>query len=45
MKQNQVSKGVWAAIVRCILEHRNNVIFRQGVPDAEKIFQAAQLLS
>jgi len=44
-KQNQVWKEVWAAILRCIWEHRNNVIFRQGVPDSEEIFQVAQLLS
>ena len=43
--KNQVWKGVWAAIVRCIWEHRNNVIFRQGVLDYEEIFQATQLLS
>ncbi|XP_068466451.1 uncharacterized protein [Phaseolus vulgaris] len=42
---NQVWKGVWVAIVRCIWEHRNNVISRQRVPDSEEILQAAQLLS
>ncbi|ESW24470.1 hypothetical protein PHAVU_004G133800 [Phaseolus vulgaris] len=40
-----MKKGVWAAIVRCIWEHRNNMIFRQRVPDSEEILQVAQLLS
>ena len=44
-KQNQVWKGVWVAILRCIWEHRNKVIFRQGIPDHEEAFQAAQLMS
>ena len=44
-KQNQVWKGVWVANLRCIWEHRNNVIFKQGVPDHEEAFQAAQLMS
>ena len=43
IKQNQVWKGMWVAIVRCIWEKRNSVIFKQGVPDAEEIFQMAQL--
>ena len=44
-KQNQVWLGLWAAIVSCIWEHRNLVVFRQGVPDADEIFQHAQLQS
>ena len=43
-KQNQVWRGVWVAITRSIWEHRNNVIFRQGVPDPEETLQAAQLI-
>ena len=27
-KQNMVWKGVWVAIVRCIWEHRNSVVFK-----------------
>jgi len=37
-KQNQVWLGFWAAIVSCIWEHRNIVVFRQGVPDFDEIF-------
>ena len=44
-KQNQVWLGFWAAIVSCIWEHRNLVVFRQGVPDSDEIFQNAQMLS
>jgi len=44
-KQNLVWKGVWAAIVRCLWEHRNSVAFNQGVVDAEEVFQNAQLKS
>ena len=45
IKPNQVWKGMWVAIVRCILEKRNSVIFKLGVPNAEEIFQMAQLLT
>ena len=45
VKQNLVWKGVWAAITRCIWEHRNNVIFKQSIPDLDETLQAAQLLS
>jgi len=44
-KQNLVWKGVWAAIVRCLWEHRNSVVFKQGVADAEEVFQKAHLKS
>jgi len=44
-KQNLVLKGVWAAIVRCIWDQRNSILFRQGVVDAEEILQMAQLKS
>ena len=44
-KQNQLWKSMWVAIVRCILDQRNNIIFKQGVPDAEEIFHSAQLVS
>ena len=45
LKQNQVWKGTWVAIVRCIWDQRNVIIFRQGVPDAEEVFHSAQMLS
>jgi len=45
LKQNQVWKGMWVAIVRCIWDQRNKVIFKQGVPDDKEIFHSAQLLS
>nr|AER13160.1 putative non-LTR retroelement [Phaseolus vulgaris] len=44
-KQNLVLKGVWAAIVRCIWDQRNTILFKQGVVDVEEIFQMAQLKS
>jgi len=44
-KQNLVWKGVWAAIVRCLWEHRNLIIFNQRVVDAEEVFHNAQLKS
>ncbi|XP_068504213.1 uncharacterized protein [Phaseolus vulgaris] len=42
-KQNQLWKGMWVAIVNGIWEQKNTVIFKQGVLDAEEIFQMAQL--
>ena len=44
-KQNLVWKGVWANIVRCMWEHKNSVVFNQGVVDVEEVFQNAQLKS
>ncbi|XP_068475121.1 uncharacterized protein [Phaseolus vulgaris] len=44
-KQEMVWKGIWASIVRSVWEHRNLVVFKQGVVDAEKMFQQAQLKS
>jgi len=44
-KQEMVWKGIWAAIVRSVWEHRNLVVFKQGVVDAEEMFQQAQLKS
>jgi len=44
-KHNQIWRGVWAAIVRCIWEQRNSIVFDQGVVDAEEIFHNAQLKS
>jgi len=44
-KQNLIWKGVWAAIVWCIWEHRNLVVFDQGFVDAEEVFHNAQLKS
>ena len=44
-KQNLVWKGVWAAVVRCLWEHRNSIIFNQRVVDAEEVFHNAQLKS
>ena len=42
-KQNLVWKGVWATVVRCMWEHRNSIVFNQGVVDAEEVLQNAQL--
>ena len=42
-KQNLVWKGIWAAIVRCIWDQRNFILFNQGVVDVEEIYQMAQL--
>ena len=44
-KQNMVWKGIWAALVRCIWEHRNAVVFKQRVVDVEEVLQQAQLKS
>jgi len=44
-KQNSVWKGIWAAIVRSIWEHRNSVVFKQRIVDVEEVFQKAQLKS
>ena len=44
-KQNQVWKGLWAAVVRSIWEQRNELIFKQGIPNVEEIFQKTQLKS
>jgi len=43
--QNEVWKGVWVAIVWCLWEQRNQVVFNQGVADAEEVFHNAQLKS
>jgi len=43
--QNQVWKGLWAAIVRSIWEQRNQVVFRGRIPDADEVFQNAELVS
>ena len=43
--QNLLWKGVLAAIVRYIWEHKNSIIFKQGIVDAEEIFQTVQLKS
>ena len=45
VKQNQVWKGIWAAVVRCIWDQRNIILFKQGVVDVEEIFQMTQLKS
>jgi len=44
-KQNLLWKGLWVTAVRGIWEQRNQVIFKQGKPDAEEIFHRAQLNS
>jgi len=44
-KQNLVWKGVWAAIVWSLWEHRNSVMFHQGVVDEEEVLHKAQLKS
>ena len=41
--QNLIWKGVWVAVVICIWDQRNQIIFKQGVVDAEEIFQKVQL--
>jgi len=45
LKQNLIWKGVWAAIVRCLWDHRNSVMFQQGVVDEEEVLQKAQIKS
>jgi len=42
-KQNLVWKGIWAAIVRCIWNQRNSILFNHGVVDADEILHMAQL--
>jgi len=42
-KQNCVWKGVWAAVVRCLWEQRNIIVFKQGVVYEEEIFHLAQI--
>jgi len=42
-EQNLAWKGIWAAIVRCIWDQRNVVLFNQKVEDADEIFQMAKL--
>jgi len=44
-KQNLVLKGIWTAILRCIWDQRNSILFKQEVVDAEEILQMAQLKS
>jgi len=44
-KQDMVWKGIWVAIIRSIWEHRNLIVFKQGVADAEEMFQQVQLKS
>jgi len=44
-KQNLVWKGVWAAIVWCLWEHKNSALFNQGVVDEEEVLHKAQLKS
>ena len=45
VKQNQVWKGIWATVVRCIWDQRNTILFKQGVVDVEEILQMTQLKS
>ena len=42
-KQNLLWKGVWVAVVSCIWEQRNLIVFQQGVADEEEIFPLAQI--
>jgi len=44
-KQDMVWKGMWTAIVRSLWEHRNVVVFNEGVVDEEEMFHKAQLKS
>ena len=34
---------MWAAVVRYMWEHRNTIVFNQGVVDAKEVLQNAQL--
>ncbi len=43
VKQNQIWKGVWVAIVRSMWDQRNLVVFKQGTADVEEIVHIAQL--
>jgi len=43
--QNMVWKGVWTTVVRSMWEHRNAVVFNEGVVDEEEVFHKAQLKS
>ena len=43
VKQNQIWKGVWVAIVRSMWDQRNLVVFKQGTADVEEIVHLAQL--
>jgi len=40
---NKVGKEIWVVIVFKIWDHRNKVVFRSGVVDAEEIFCLDQL--
>ena len=40
---NKTWKGLWVAIVSKIWNHRNKVVFRGGVVDANEIFSLAQV--
>ena len=44
-KQNFVWKGVWTSIFRCLWEHRNAVVFNDGVVDEVEVLHKAQLKS
>jgi len=43
VSQNQIWKGIWVAIVRCIWDQRNLIVLKQGVVDADEIVHLAQL--
>jgi len=40
---NRVWKGMWVVIVSEIWNHKNKVVFKDGLMDAKKIFSLAQL--
>ena len=42
---NKAWKGVWVAIVSEVWSHRNKVVFKGGVVDADEIFSLALLKS
>jgi len=41
--ENVIYKTMWMAIMRCIWDHRNNVLFRNAIIDGNEIFGTAQL--
>jgi len=43
LKGNMLWKGVWIAIVWTLWNHRNNIIFRNGIPDPKEIFSLTQV--
>jgi len=42
-RENNIWRVVWVGIVWSIWKHRNNIIFRNQVPDIEKVFALSQV--